>query len=178
MNPTCARARAKSMTEFAPNELTSFRSMAFDPPLHRHHHLHPHFHTSTTFCNQLIATIKTITNTRTHLLAMFRRVATAVPAQAGRVFATAARPSIASPLRTAAPTVSAAGRRQYHEKDKSHLCATQMMDEAWQVSEPFPSRNSHPSLAPRRVGRPANICSTARPLQQASQCRFHVEDRH
>ncbi|KAF2625176.1 iron sulfur cluster assembly protein-like protein 1 [Macroventuria anomochaeta] len=54
---------------------------------------------------------------------MFRRVAAAVPAQAGRVLATAARPSIASPLRTTAPTVSAAGRRQYHEKDKSHLCA-------------------------------------------------------
>ncbi|KAF2996474.1 iron-binding protein [Curvularia kusanoi] len=58
---------------------------------------------------------------------MFRRVAAAVPAQAGRVLATAARPSIASPLRTAAPTVSAAGRRQYHEKDKSHLCAMATM---------------------------------------------------
>jgi Fe-S cluster assembly scaffold IscU len=51
---------------------------------------------------------------------MFRRVAAAVPAQAGRVLATAARPSIASPLRTAAPTVSAAGRRQYHEKVLDH----------------------------------------------------------
>jgi hypothetical protein len=59
---------------------------------------------------------------------MFRRVAAAVPAQAGRVLATAARPSIASPLRTAAPTVSAAGRRQYHEKDRSHLCAPVMTD--------------------------------------------------
>ncbi|XP_014555892.1 hypothetical protein COCVIDRAFT_101148 [Bipolaris victoriae FI3] len=49
---------------------------------------------------------------------MFRRVAAAVPAQAGRVLATAARPSIASPIRTAAPAVSAVGRRQYHEKDK------------------------------------------------------------
>ncbi|KAF1357898.1 iron sulfur cluster assembly protein-like protein 1 [Lizonia empirigonia] len=55
---------------------------------------------------------------------MFRRVATAVPAQAGRVLATAARPSIASPIRTAAPTVSAVGRRQYHEKDKSPFCAS------------------------------------------------------
>ncbi|KAF1942495.1 FeS cluster assembly scaffold IscU [Clathrospora elynae] len=50
---------------------------------------------------------------------MFRRVAAAVPAQAGRVLATAARPNIASPIRTAAPAVSAIGRRQYHEKDKS-----------------------------------------------------------
>ncbi|KAH6840283.1 iron sulfur cluster assembly protein-like protein 1 [Alternaria alternata] len=49
---------------------------------------------------------------------MFRRVAAAVPAQAGRVLATAARPSIVSPIRTAAPAVSAVGRRQYHEKDK------------------------------------------------------------
>ena len=59
---------------------------------------------------------------------MFRRVAAAVPAQAGRVLASAARPSIASPLRTAAPTVAAAGRRQYHEKDKSYLCAVAMTD--------------------------------------------------
>ncbi|KAI4694580.1 iron-binding protein [Alternaria sp. BMP 2799] len=50
---------------------------------------------------------------------MFRRVAAAVPAQAGRVLATAARPSIVSPIRTAAPAVSAVSRRQYHEKDKS-----------------------------------------------------------
>ncbi|EOA84917.1 uncharacterized protein SETTUDRAFT_91320 [Exserohilum turcica Et28A] len=49
---------------------------------------------------------------------MFRRVAAAVPAQAGRVLATAARPSIASPIRAAVPAVSAAGRRQYHEKDR------------------------------------------------------------
>jgi hypothetical protein len=59
---------------------------------------------------------------------MFRRVAAAVPAQAGRVLATAARPSIASPLRTAAPTVAAAGRRQYHEKDKSYLGASATTD--------------------------------------------------
>ncbi|CAO2654313.1 Nn.00g110460.m01.CDS01 [Neocucurbitaria sp. VM-36] len=50
---------------------------------------------------------------------MFRRVVAAVPAQAGRVLLTGARPSIASPIRTAAaPTASAIGRRQYHEKDK------------------------------------------------------------
>lgn len=55
----------------------------------------------------------------TSIAAMFRRVAAAVPAQAGRVLATAARPSIVSPIRTAAPAVSAVGRRQYHEKDKS-----------------------------------------------------------
>ncbi|KAF2822803.1 iron sulfur cluster assembly protein-like protein 1 [Ophiobolus disseminans] len=52
---------------------------------------------------------------------MFRRVAAAVPSQAGRVLATAARPSIASPIRTAAPALSASGRRQYHEKDKLSL---------------------------------------------------------
>ncbi|KAF3045179.1 iron-binding protein [Didymella heteroderae] len=80
---------------------------------------------------------------------MFRRVAAAVPAQAGRVLATAARPSIASPLRTAAPTVSASGRRQYHEKDKSHICATQMMGAVWQASEP--SLLDHYSR-PRNVG--------------------------
>jgi Fe-S cluster assembly scaffold IscU len=51
---------------------------------------------------------------------MFRRVAAAVPAQAGRVLATAARPSIASPIRTAAPTASTIGRRQYHEKVLDH----------------------------------------------------------
>ncbi|KAF1832477.1 iron sulfur cluster assembly protein-like protein 1 [Decorospora gaudefroyi] len=57
---------------------------------------------------------------------MFRRVAAAVPAQAGRVLATAARPNIASPLRTAAPAVAAVGRRQYHEKDK--LTAAVLLD--------------------------------------------------
>ncbi|KAF2661663.1 FeS cluster assembly scaffold IscU [Lophiostoma macrostomum CBS 122681] len=52
---------------------------------------------------------------------MFRRVAAAVPAQAGRVLSTTARPSIASPVRAAAPaTVSPIARRQYHEKD--NLC--------------------------------------------------------
>ncbi|KAF2807724.1 FeS cluster assembly scaffold IscU [Mytilinidion resinicola] len=34
---------------------------------------------------------------------MFRRIATTVPATAGRVLSSAARPSIASPIRTAAP---------------------------------------------------------------------------
>ncbi|KAJ4987719.1 Iron sulfur cluster assembly protein 1, mitochondrial [Stagonosporopsis vannaccii] len=61
---------------------------------------------------------------------MFRRVAAAVPAQAGRVLATAARPSIVSPLRTAAPTISVAGTRQYHEKDKSHCCAMMLTSPA------------------------------------------------
>jgi len=51
---------------------------------------------------------------------MFRRVAAAVPAQAGRVLATTARPSIVSPIRTAVPAVSAVGRRQYHEKVLDH----------------------------------------------------------
>lgn len=51
---------------------------------------------------------------------MFRRVAAVVPAQAGRVLATAARPNIASPLRTAAPAASSIGRRQYHEKVLDH----------------------------------------------------------
>jgi len=52
---------------------------------------------------------------------MFRRIAAAVPAQAGRVLSTSARPNIASPIRTAAPaTASANGRRQYHEKVLDH----------------------------------------------------------
>ncbi|CAN9146976.1 unnamed protein product [Alternaria alternata] len=59
---------------------------------------------------------------------MFRRVAAAVPAQAGRVLATAARPSIVSPIRTAAPAVSAVGRRQYHEKDKCHILFVREVD--------------------------------------------------
>lgn len=40
--------------------------------------------------------------------------------RAGRVLSTVARPDIASPIRTAAPTVSLAGRRQYHEKVLDH----------------------------------------------------------
>ncbi|KAF2007780.1 FeS cluster assembly scaffold IscU [Amniculicola lignicola CBS 123094] len=53
---------------------------------------------------------------------MFRRVAATVPAQAGRLLSTGARPNIASPLRAAAPaTLNTTGRRQYHEKDKSCL---------------------------------------------------------
>jgi len=50
---------------------------------------------------------------------MFRRVAAAVPSQAGRVLSTV-RPNIASPIRTAAPTLASAGRRQYHEKVLDH----------------------------------------------------------
>jgi len=60
-----------------------------------------------------------------HVIVMFRRVAAATAAaaavpggQAGRVLWSAARPSVASPLRAAAPAVSARGRRQYHEKDR------------------------------------------------------------
>lgn len=49
---------------------------------------------------------------------MFRRVAAVVP-QAGRLVATTARPTIASPVRAAAPaTVAVNSRRQYHEKDE------------------------------------------------------------
>ncbi|KAF1848403.1 iron sulfur cluster assembly protein-like protein 1 [Cucurbitaria berberidis CBS 394.84] len=59
---------------------------------------------------------------------MFRRVVAAVPAQAGRVLATGARPSIASPIRTAAPTVSVMGRRQYHEKDNAQLTPAALLD--------------------------------------------------
>jgi Fe-S cluster assembly scaffold IscU len=52
---------------------------------------------------------------------MFRRVAAAVPAQAGRILATAARPNIASPVRAAVPaTLNVTGRRQYHEKVLDH----------------------------------------------------------
>lgn len=60
-------------------------------------------------------------------IAMFRRIAAVVPAQAGRVLSTGARPSIASPIRAAAPaTLSANGRRQYHEKDKYSFSAMHM----------------------------------------------------
>jgi hypothetical protein len=59
----------------------------------------------------------------TPIINMFRRVATAVPSQAGRVLSTVARPNLASPIRTAPPTLTSAGRRQYHEKDKFHFCA-------------------------------------------------------
>ncbi|PSN64513.1 iron sulfur cluster assembly protein-like protein 1 [Corynespora cassiicola Philippines] len=52
---------------------------------------------------------------------MFRRVAAAVPAHAGRVLAASARPTVASPIRAAAPaTVSRSTRRQYHEKVLDH----------------------------------------------------------
>ena len=62
---------------------------------------------------------------------MLRRVAAAVPAQAGRVLATAARPNIAPPIRTAAPTALAIGRRQYHEKDKSPLIEIRGWGDQW-----------------------------------------------
>jgi len=52
---------------------------------------------------------------------MFRRIAAAVPAQAGRVLSTSARPNIASPIRSAAPiTLVSNGQRQYHEKVLDH----------------------------------------------------------
>jgi hypothetical protein len=109
---------------------------------------------------------------------MFRRVAAAVPAQAGRVLATAARPSIASPLRTAAPTVAAAGRRQYHEKDKSFLCAPAMTSRKpallGDTSEPLLLSTIAITIPERQ----ANTPSTARPLQPPAQCRLHVQDRH
>ncbi|KAI4726189.1 iron sulfur cluster assembly protein-like protein 1 [Aureobasidium sp. EXF-10728] len=49
---------------------------------------------------------------------MFRRVASAVPAQASRAMAAAVRPSIAPSFRAAAPAINSA-RRSYHEKDMS-----------------------------------------------------------
>jgi len=52
---------------------------------------------------------------------MFRRIAATVPATAGRVLATAARPHIASPLRINAPAaVGVTSRRCYHEKVLDH----------------------------------------------------------
>lgn len=52
---------------------------------------------------------------------MFRRVAATVPAQVGRIAAASVRPTIVSPIRTAAPAiVSSNGRRQYHEKVLDH----------------------------------------------------------
>jgi iron-sulfur cluster assembly enzyme ISCU, mitochondrial len=50
-----------------------------------------------------------------------RRVAAAVPAQAGRLLSTATRPNIASPLRTrASAATSIPARRNYHEKVLDH----------------------------------------------------------
>ncbi|KAF2495146.1 hypothetical protein BU16DRAFT_486406 [Lophium mytilinum] len=53
---------------------------------------------------------------------MFRRIATTVPATAGRVLSSAARPSLASPIRTAAAPASIGvnSRRTYHEKVLDH----------------------------------------------------------
>lgn len=51
---------------------------------------------------------------------MFRRVVATAPAAAGKlVSSAAARPQIASPLRTALPATGAViARRSYHEKDE------------------------------------------------------------
>ncbi|KAF2012207.1 FeS cluster assembly scaffold IscU [Aaosphaeria arxii CBS 175.79] len=77
---------------------------------------------------------------------MFRRVASAVPAQAGRVLASGARPNIASPIRRAAPaTVVATSRRQYHEKDKL----------------PFPAFSNNHSLLDH-YNRPRNVGSMSK----------------
>ncbi|KAH3919672.1 hypothetical protein HBI56_029720 [Parastagonospora nodorum] len=81
---------------------------------------------------------------------MFRRVAAAVPSQAGRVLSTVARPNIASPIRTAAPTLASAGRRQYHEKDKSFLCATVNFGETPVATNPDPPEVSPAPSQPRR----------------------------
>lgn len=52
---------------------------------------------------------------------MFRRVAAVVPAQANRALTTATRPSVGSPLRTAAQaSVGLNARRSYHEKVLDH----------------------------------------------------------
>ncbi|KAK7719150.1 iron-binding protein [Botryosphaeria dothidea] len=50
---------------------------------------------------------------------MFRRAVATAPAQASKLLTSAARPQIASPLRTAAPAITVNTRRSYHEKDKS-----------------------------------------------------------
>lgn len=87
--------------------------------------------TSTRYPNRCQNTKSTPQNLETPHIStttMFRRVAAAVPAQAGRVLATAARPSIVSPIRTAAPAVSAVGRRQYHEKDKCPILFVREVD--------------------------------------------------
>lgn len=51
---------------------------------------------------------------------MFRRAVATAPAQARKLLTSAARPQIASPLRTAAPAITVNTRRSYHEKVLDH----------------------------------------------------------
>jgi hypothetical protein len=102
--------------------LHSSTSSLLLPPSYLHHH-RPNF----TDINQ--KRYRYLTTPHTPTTIMFRRVATAVPVQAGRVLSTVARPNIASHVRTSAPTLASAGRRQYHEKDKSCLCAMSVLGE-------------------------------------------------
>lgn len=51
---------------------------------------------------------------------MFRRAVATAPAQASKLLTSAARPQIASPLRTAAPAITVNTRRSYHEKVLDH----------------------------------------------------------
>jgi hypothetical protein len=110
---------------------------------------------------------ESIRTLHTPTVSMFRRVAAAVPSQAGRVLSTVARPNIASPIRTAAPILASAGRRQYHEKDRFLFCAMRdsgelvAMDPITSDMLPMP-RNS---LSSALLECPANMHSTARSLQ-------------
>jgi len=61
---------------------------------------------------------------------MSRRVLSTVSAQAGRILATAARPTIASTSRFAAPIAATqiSARRSYHEKGTSNLETQVILD--------------------------------------------------
>ncbi|KAI4634273.1 iron-binding protein [Alternaria ethzedia] len=66
-----------------------------------------------------MAILPNLKTPHTSIATMFRRVAAAVPAQAGRVLATAARPSIVSPIRTTAPAVAAVALLDHYNKPRN-----------------------------------------------------------
>jgi len=117
--------------------------------------------------------------THTSTITMFRRVAAAVPSQAGRVLSTV-RPNIASPIRTAAPTLASAGRRQYHEKDKSFSRAIVNYRETRWRRVPIPRKCLRRPLhldAHTLSDAQLTCASTARPLQPPAQRGLHVQSR-
>lgn len=93
----------------------------------------PHPQRNTLHYTPITTNLCTATNSTYHILphttsssTMFRRAIATAPAQASKLLSAAARPQIASPLRTATPAVAVNARRSYHEKDespRSHLPA-------------------------------------------------------
>ncbi|KAF2115509.1 NifU-like N terminal domain-containing protein [Lophiotrema nucula] len=93
---------------------------------------------------------------------MFRRVASVVPAQAGRIVSAGARPNIASPIRAAAPlTASANGRRQYHEKDNPNVLS--LLDHYSRPRNVGSMAKADPDVGTGLVGAPA--CGDVMKLQ-------------